>query len=295
MHSTTDLDRYSASTPPFFSRQVQEATRFYLDLTPPETDSLVVVCGGRERCASDYAIHRPDFPYHSIELVARGRGSLTLAGREVILLPGTVFAYGPGVSQDITTDRDDPLVKYFVDFTGQRGRRLLNDYALPPGTSGRVVAPGEIEGVFDTLIQNGLKGTRFSGPLCAAMVEYLILKIAESLTTWEASQTPAYATYQRCRQFIQTHFLRLRALDQVARQCHVDPAYLCRLFRRYDHQTPHQFLMRLKMNLAAERLQSPGTLVKQVSAELGFDDAFHFSRAFKSVFGLSPEAFRRVR
>jgi AraC-like DNA-binding protein len=75
----------------------------------------------------------------------------------------------------------------------------------------------------------------------------------------------------------------------------VDAAYLCRLFRRYDHQTPYQFLLRLKMNLAAERLQNPGVLVKQVAAELGFHDPFHFSRAFKSILGLSPEAFRRLR
>jgi AraC-like DNA-binding protein len=53
--------------------------------------------------------------------------------------------------------------------------------------------------------------------------------------------------------------------------------------------------MRHKMNQAAECLQDPAVLVKQVAAELGFDDPFHFSRAFKTVFGLSPEAFRRLR
>ena len=35
-----------------------------------------------------------------------------------------------------------------------------------------------------------------------------------------------------------------------------DPlAVVC--FRRYEHQTPHQFLMRRKMHIAAERLQYP--------------------------------------
>ena len=86
-----------------------------------------------------------------------------------------------------------------------------------------------------------------------------------------------------------------RELEQVARECHVDRAYLCRLFRRYDQQTPYRFLMRLKMNLAAERLQHPGVLVKQVAAQLGFDDPFHFSRTFKSMFGVSPQRFRRLR
>ena len=87
----------------------------------------------------------------------------------------------------------------------------------------------------------------------------------------------------------------LKTLQQIAQERHVDGAYLCRLFQRYDHQSPYQFLMRLKMNLAAERLQKPGALVKQVSEESGFNDPFHFSRAFKKVFGLAPDDFRRLR
>jgi len=49
------------------------------------------------------------------------------------------------------------------------------------------------------------------------------------------------------------------------------------------------------MNVAAQRLQKPEVLVKQVAYELGFTDPFHFSRAFKRVFGLSPAMFRRLR
>ena len=84
-------------------------------------------------------------------------------------------------------------------------------------------------------------------------------------------------------------------LRQIAEECHVDAAYLCRLFQRYDRQSPYQFLMRLKMNRAAEWLQQPGSLVKQVAERAGFSDQFHFSRVFKSVFGVAPDLFRRLR
>ena len=146
----------------------------------------------------------------------------------------------------------------------------------------------------DDLIRDGLKGTVHAGALCAALLEYLIVKLADSLVPWEAEQTPAFATYQRCRRHIAEQFDRLESLEQVARECHVDRAYLCRLFRRYGDETPYRFLTRLKMNLAAELLHEPGAMVKQVAAELGFDDPFHFSRTFKSIFGVSPQAFRRL-
>ena len=75
----------------------------------------------------------------------------------------------------------------------------------------------------------------------------------------------------------------------------MNSSYLCRLFRHYDKQSPYQYLLRLKLNIAAERLQKPGGLVKQVAKDIGFTDQFHFSRVFTSVFGLSPTAFRSLR
>jgi AraC-like DNA-binding protein len=295
MASPVDGVRTATSQPAFFSLQVQAAQRFYLNLAPSASRRLAVVCGGREHCAADYAIHRVTFPYYSIEVVAGGEGTLTLAGRHFALLPGTVFSYGPGVPHDITTSAAGPLVKYFVDFTGRQALQLLQRHELAPGSVRRIPAPGDIQEICDTLIANGLKNTRFSSRICDSLLEYLVMKIAELLVPGDAIHSPAFATYQRCRQHIQMHYGELKTLAQVSRQCHVDPAYLCRLFHRYDHQTPYQFLMRLKMNLAAGRLGNPEILIKQVAAELGFEDACHFSRAFKSVVGLSPEAFRHLR
>lgn len=273
---------------------MREARRFYLDLAPPSDITLAVVCGGYESCASDYAIRRPTFPYYSIEFVGRGRGSLHLGGQTYSLLPGAVFSYGPDVAQEIATDANDPLGKYFVDFTGSKALDLLKQYGLPPASFARVHAPGEIQRILDDLIRDGLKGTGHAAALCAALLEYLIVKLADSLMPLEAEQTPAFATYQRCRRHIAEHFDRLKSLEQVGRECHVDRAYLCRLFRRYDDETPYRFLTRLKMNLAAQLLHEPDAMVKQVAAELGFEDPFHFSRTFKSIFGVSPQAFRRL-
>ena len=286
-------ERLPGATPGFFSSQVVTARRFYLDLAPPPTMPLAVVCGGCEESRPDYAIHRQTFPYYSLEFVARGQGTLALNGISHPLLPGSIFTYGPQVTQDITSDPHDLLVKYFVDFTGVEAPALLDQAGLAPGHATQVVALGEVEAAFDLLIHDGCQGTGFAADLCRSMLEYLLLKIVASRVPGSSVRTPALATYQRCRQFIIDHCEQLMSLDEISRACHVDRAYLCRLFRRYDHQTPHQFLMRRKMHVAAQQLQSSDVLVKQVSARLGFSDPFHFSRSFKRVFGISPDSFRQ--
>ncbi len=277
--------------PNFFSAQISEARRFYLDLAPPAATRLAVVSGGCEHCAPDYRITRPGFRYASVEFVAGGCGTLTLKGMPHRLAPGVFFTYGPRVAQDIVTDPRRPLVKYFIDFTGRGAAALLRENGLAPGTVAQSSAPSEIAAAFEDLIRSGLRDTRFTPRLCRLGLETLVLRLAESAVACEDAGSPAFATYERCRRHIDERWRDLDSLDQIAAECHVDPAYLCRLFRRFDHESPYQHLSRLRMNHAAELLRRPGAMVKTVAAEMNFSDAFHFSRNFKRVFGVAPARF----
>jgi AraC-like DNA-binding protein len=289
------MNRAPRPLPDFFSPQVSQAQRFYLNLNPPRATRLAVVCGGVERCAPDYAIHRATFPFYSIEYVVRGGGQLELGSRRLELRPGTVFSYGPGIRQHITSNPQSPLVKYFVDFAGTRSKSWLRRARLAAGGAAQIDPPTELQPLFDELIRNGRRATRHTPEICRHLLEGLGEKLLEARAPLRGADSPAFATYQACRQFLAENFLRLRTLGQAARECHVDTAYFCRLFRRFDHQSPYQFLTRLKMNAAAEQLQQPGALVKNVAADLGFTNPFHFSRVFKSVFAVAPETFRQLR
>jgi AraC family transcriptional regulator of arabinose operon len=210
-------------------------------------------------------------------------------------LSGRVFSYGPGIAQHITGSADEPLAKYFVDFVGTEALQLLQSCHLVPGTVSVVSPPHALEAIFDELIDGGQRLGRESATLCVKLLECLALRISGARAPLEGAETLAFNTYQQTRQYIAEHFPRLRTLQQISSECHITSAHLCRLFRCYDHQSPYQYLLRLKMNAAAHRLGQPGTLVKKAAEEVGFEDPFHFSRAFKQVFGLSPDGFRRLR
>ena len=131
----------------------------------------------------------------------------------------------------------------------------------------------------------------FCSIIGVVLLQGLLLKIAATAIPFGDSGSPAFSTYRRCRQWMEEHLLELNSLEQIAQQCHLDPAYLCRLFQRFDHQSPYQYLLKLKMQHATRRLQIPGVPVKEVGDELGFADPSHFSRAFKKQEGLSPAQF----
>ncbi len=279
----------------FFSNQVSQANRFYLDTYSRAHQPVTVVCGGCEHCRPGYRIDRSDFPFYSIEFVVRGKGTVILQGSEYPLFAGKVFSYGPDITHVITTETNAPLVKYFVDFIGPDAAKMLKKYGPAPGHLIQVASPEVILRIFDELIKNGQTDSPYTPLLCTTILQQLILKIAETATAEMTRTTEAFSTYQSSREFIRKNCLIFRNLDQIAEQCHIDVAYLCRLFKRFDSQSPYQYLMRLKMNVAAQKLLAPNTSVKTVAYELGFGDPFHFSRAFKRVFGISPSIFRKLR
>jgi len=285
----------AATAPEFFSRQVSEARRFYLNLKPAKDVPLSVVSGGFEHCLPDYRIQRPTFPFFSIEYVVRGEGTLRLNHRQHKLQPGVVFSYGSGIPQTISANPAAAPSKYFVNFAGQQSKAILRACHLPVGSVSQLALPHELKNLFDELIHCGQRGRPGANKLCAKLLECIALRIAESQIPDESSETLSLLSYQNCRKHVEENFQRIKSLEQIAAECHLDAAYLCRLFQRYDHQSPYKFLMRLKMNLAAEWLEQPGALVKQVAERAGFRDQFHFSRAFKNVLGVSPNAFRRLR
>ncbi|MBI5689840.1 MAG: helix-turn-helix transcriptional regulator [Verrucomicrobia bacterium] len=286
--------RPESPPPSFLSQQVTAARRFYLDLRPRPGRDLTVVCGGWEECAPDYAIDRATFPYLSVEFVASGRGELVLGGRRHPLAPGTVFSYGPGVAQCIRTSPDARLGKYFIDFAGPRGRRLLREAGLTPGTCVELGASTEVRHAFDTLVRLGSSHDRHTPRACALQLELLLLVTRRAMQPGSLSERRALASFERCRQHLDDHFLALRSLQQAAAACHVDVSYLCRLFRRFHGERPFRYLQRLQMQWAAERLHASGRLVRQVADELGVDP-FQFSRTFKRIHGVSPSAFLSTR
>jgi AraC-like DNA-binding protein len=56
--------------------------------------------------------------------------------------------------------------------------------------------------------------------------------------------------------------------------------------------TPHQYVVRARLRLSAQRLaDAPGKIV-DIALDCGFEDVSNFNRAFRAEFGESPRAYR---
>lgn len=282
--------------PTFISRQVRDGRYWFLDLQPDGPALTTAVCGGYETVASDYDVHRSGFTFRTVELVVAGSGVVELGERSFALTSGMSYAYGPTVPHRIRTDPRRPLGKYFLCFAGQAAERLLNSGALVDGSPVWVSDISNLITLLD-LIQDNSRGGANAAPICNRLVEVFLLKLADLGQVADGRPDRGAAeTFHAVRRYLRNEFLTVDSIEKVANQFGISPAYLARLFRRFEKTTPHDYLNRLKMTHAASVLLSTNCRVKDVADQLGYSDPFHFSRAFKAEFGVSPRAFvARVR
>lgn len=277
------------------SQQVTGGRYFFLNLAPDLKRPLTLVMGGRERCNPDYAIVRLQFPFSVLEYVESGTGTVRLDGVEHALRSGIVFAYGPTTRYEIRTDPADPMVKYFLAFAGRDVRSRLRRCGLALGGARELAAHAEVTSVCEDLVREGQRSGTLVQPICSTLFELLLLKIEDTTTLAPHAREPAREGFLRCKALIDAEAERLSTLQEIATLTGVEASSVCRWFRRYQGTSPYQYLMRRKMNLAAEFLIENGGLVKEAAQRVGFADPYHFSRAFKSVHGIAPRDLLRYR
>mgnify|MGYP002797889362 CR=1 FL=1 len=87
------------------------------------------------------------------------------------------------------------------------------------------------------------------------------------------------------------------SLDRAAleHEFHYTYDYLCRVFRREYGQTPLQYLAGLRNRWARELLAFTDKPLSDIAGQMGYADAFAFSKRFRQRNGISPSDFRRAQ
>ncbi|WP_328491765.1 substrate-binding domain-containing protein [Streptomyces sp. NBC_00414] len=92
--------------------------------------------------------------------------------------------------------------------------------------------------------------------------------------------------------FLYEHWRRPISRWQVAQAAGVSPDHLGKLFQQRYGLTVWEYLTRLRIRRAAERLRSSNDSVQSVARAVGFRDRAYFSRVFRRVTGAAPHHYR---
>ncbi|MFT3984651.1 MAG: response regulator [Lachnospiraceae bacterium] len=94
--------------------------------------------------------------------------------------------------------------------------------------------------------------------------------------------------------YIYEHYTENIGIQQIAEVFHFTPSYLSKIFKEYQHVTPTEFMIKLKIEKAKELLRlNPSLIIKEVAGLVGYEDSLYFSKVFKKETGISPKQYAK--
>jgi AraC family transcriptional regulator len=83
------------------------------------------------------------------------------------------------------------------------------------------------------------------------------------------------------------------SLEELADAAGLSITHFSQTFRESTGQSPHQFVLHRRVDLAKEMLRAAEMRVLDVAVACGFKTQQHFARVFRRVCGASPTEYRQ--
>ncbi|HWQ78140.1 MAG TPA: response regulator [Anaerovoracaceae bacterium] len=114
-------------------------------------------------------------------------------------------------------------------------------------------------------------------------------------------QAPEYQGYKagaltrRAKDYIKANFSKTITLEDVAREIHVSPQYLSKLFKDETGENFIEYLTGIRIRNAKSMLEGDELSIKEICYNIGYSDPNYFSRIFKKIVGVTPTEYKDER
>jgi AraC family transcriptional regulator len=109
--------------------------------------------------------------------------------------------------------------------------------------------------------------------------------------TYRGGLSPA--RLRRVKEFVHAKIEDELSLGELAHSVGLSTAHFAEMFRKSTGETPHQFVLRLRVERAKEMLRTAESRVLDVAIACGFKTQQHFARVFRLLCGSTPTEYRR--
>lgn len=222
--------------------------------------------------------------------VLEGKGTYTLGTEQIPMKKGQLYLVTNDFPHGAYSDQSD-LVHIvsmrFGIYSATTGHYLPNFFTKPFGTMVTVDHPDLYQDLLDRTYHHFLE----DGPNKDFAIHALMAQLLLTLVEIHPSTDILTMIHTITSKIINTHGKEM-TIDHLAAQIGLSTKQFTRLFHQSNHTTPHQFIIQTRINHAKYLLEETNLSIKAIALELGYADAFTFSRQFKKVAGIPPTIYR---
>ncbi len=257
-----------------------------------------ILLSGYKRCKPDWYKPFREQRHHSLWLITKGSGEVTIDGTKYKLNPGKLVIYKPGMICEKKTSSSNPLEFYFVRFTYAVAYEEKTTWHFePPETTSF-----PLQGVFSISNSGNMiheldhihQLSKRRGPTVAMRrklhFQELLLMIVQEFRSQKIAGNSTMAIDTTIDYMVTNYHIHMTLTD-LAQMAGLSTSHYARLFKEYVGYSPIDYLTHVRIDRAKELLAISDFRIKEISQSVGYQDELYFSRIFKRIVGVSPTQF----
>lgn len=107
----------------------------------------------------------------------------------------------------------------------------------------------------------------------------------------EQTKRPNNYLVENVKKYIDCNLSQRLTLQNTAMTFNISPNYLSQLFKKHTDSGFNEYVAQKKIEQAKRLLKQGNLKIYEIAEQLGFENAFYFSRVFKKIEGCSPRDF----
>ena len=98
---------------------------------------------------------------------------------------------------------------------------------------------------------------------------------------------------RKVERYLQDNLEHSICMNELAKEARLSVSHFCRSFKKSFGDTPHAYVIRLRLELARKLMLTTDEPLSQIALSCGLADQAHLSKLFRRVFADTPNAWRR--
>ncbi len=228
--------------------------------------------------------------YDMFYYISEGRCTFVIDGEEFEGVPGRTLYVPAGTIYSYFNDKTDRFGVYWLYLNIYPNNiNMMNMLELPYYVDAPVMKV-----FFETFLDDG-KGQKIIDKLTVKSCFFQMLSKYMTAASLEKVSVAAIQNenLRRIIDYIDKNIYKNPSNEELAKICYLHPNNFIRFFKKEMGNTPAKYIKLKKMELAKKLIEETDLPFNEIMYRVGYDDAAHFSKSFKGIYGNVPQVYRK--
>jgi len=262
----------------------------------PLSKQLYPVAMGFYKKAQGHSMFREKHDDYLLIYCVNGEGLLKLNNKSIKISSGDLVVLPKSIAHEYAAKKKTPWSIYWVHLDGTLATNYITQISkqgdaniLPIGLHSRLIT--DFEALLDTRLSSFLLESHLhSCSLLSQIITYIALLYKQTQHKVDKS-----LNLEAVKSLMLTHIHQQLDIDTLASTANLSKFHFIKRYKALTGRTPINDFIQMKIERACHLLDISDKSIATIGLELGYEDAYYFSRVFNKIMGISPTQYRSMR